>query len=166
MEIKAKRILTILSIVISSIFVFQNCNYFKSSNFVTVLNHKIIYDSINYKGNDFKVNLYTTLEFNESTIDREKYNDFLLIIKKDTFALVPEVNYLEKESHSDRIQIKYFSQINFQSKIFNNDSIFNVVKTSSKIIDSRGKEIYKNGVYDIVSLVALHLPKKTNSVKF
>jgi len=161
-----KKILIILSIVIGSILAFQKCNYFKSTNFATVLNHKIIYDSINYKGNDFRVNLYTTLEFNENTIKRENYNDFLLVIKKDTFALVPEVNYLEKENHSDRIQIKYFSQINFQSKIFDNDSILNVVKTSSKIIDSRGKEVYKSGAYDIMSLVALHLPKKTNTAEF
>lgn len=165
MEIKAKRILTILSIVIVSIFVFQKCNYYKSSNFVTVLNHKIIYDSINYKGNDFKINLYTTLEFNGSTIKRNEYNDFLLVIKKDTFALVPEVNYLEKKSHSDIIRIKYFSLINFQSKTFNNDSIFNIVKTSIKIIDSRGNEIHKNKTYDINSLITLHLPKD-GSIKF
>lgn len=166
MEIKVKRVLVILSIAIGSIIVFQKCNYYESSDFTTVLNHKIIYDSINYKGADFKINLYTTLEFNANSINRNKYNDFLLIIKKDTFALVPEVNDLEKKSHSDRIQIKYFSLINFQSKIFNNDSIFNIVKTSSKIIDSRGKEISKNKMYDIKSLITLHLPKETNRVKF
>ncbi|PWJ95582.1 hypothetical protein BC749_11353 [Flavobacterium araucananum] len=56
--------------------------------------------------------------------------------------------------------------INIHSKIFNNDSIFNLIKTSSKIIDSRGNVIHENKAYNIKSSINLHLPKKTNSVKF
>lgn len=165
MEIKRRKTLITLSIIIISILGFQKCSLHTPTD-VTVLNNKIIYDSINYKGKGFRVNLYTTLEFNESVIRRADYNDFLLVVNKDTFSLVPEVNYLKMKSHSNIIEVKYFSQINFQSKGFSNDSIINIIKTSSKIINSKGIEIDKKGTYDIESLIALHLPSKNGRIKF
>ena len=165
MEIKRIKILITLSMIIVLILGFQKCSLYSPTD-ASVLNNKIIYDSINYKGKGFRVNLYTTLEFSESIIKRNDYNDFLLIVNKDTFPLVPEVNYLKMKSQSDIIQVKYFSQINFQSKVFSNDSIFNIIKTSSKIINSKGKEIDKKETYNIESFITLHLPNKNGGIKF
>ncbi|WP_417940945.1 hypothetical protein [Flavobacterium sp. RS13.1] len=165
MEIKEKKILIILSVIFSTLY-FQKCTFYKPNNKVTILNHKIIYDSLNYKQEGFRVNLYSTLEFNENTITRNEYNNFLLVVKKDTFALVPEINYLEKKSFNKIIEIKYFSQINFKSKFYNNDSILNIIRTSCEIIDSKGEKIVKNKKYNIKTLITLNLSKNEGNIKF
>ncbi|WP_374175209.1 hypothetical protein [Flavobacterium tructae] len=158
-----KRKTIILSVLIVCIFFFEKCNFYDSNISSTIVNHQIIYDSINYKVKNFSVNLYTTLEFENKNIERNQYNNFLLIIKKDTFPLIPEVNYLKKESHN-QIQIRYLSKINFQSNRYDNDSILNIIKKYSKVINSKGEEINKKKEFTIEPLILLHMPKN-NGIK-
>lgn len=154
----------IFIIVILTAFFCQKCGFCDSSISTTIANHQLIYDSINYKGKDFKVNLYTTLEFESKNIDRNQYNDFLLIIKKDTFSLIPEVNFLKKKNDKNNIFIKYYSRINFKSTVYDNDSIIEIIKKSSKIINSKGVEINKSKTFNIQPLILLHMPKN-NGIK-
>ncbi|RUT71279.1 hypothetical protein D0817_05200 [Flavobacterium cupreum] len=158
-----KRKAITLGILMVCISIFEKCSFYDSNISSTILNHQIIYDSINYKVKNFNVNLYITLEFKNKNIERNQYNDFLLIIEKDTFPLIPQVNYLKKENHG-QIQIRYLSKINFQSNRYDNDSILNIIKKYSKVINSKGKEINKNKGFIIEPLILLHMPKN-NGIK-
>jgi hypothetical protein len=160
MKVKSR----MLVVVIISLFVFQSCTYFNSNNNLKIANQELIYDSLDIKGGKFKVNLYTTLGFKKKSITRKEYNDFLLVINKDTFPLIPEANFLKKEGEYNEIKIKYISQINFQSKEYENDSLTNIILNSSKIINSEGKGIKKNNSYNFKSLITFRKIKKKERV--
>jgi hypothetical protein len=148
----------ILILITISLICLLGCNSPMSKKDITILNQELIYDSVNFKARNFKVNVYSTIEFDRHSITRKEYNDFLLIIDIDTFPLIPEVNFLREKNNGNKITVKYLSLINFESKEFKNDSISGIINKSSKIINSDGQEINRNNLYDIKSLVTLHHP--------
>ncbi len=139
-------------IIIFIYLILQSCTLNSNIN-VRVKKQRMIYDSIHYKAKVFNVNLYTTLEFDKKNLERKDYNDFLLIIEQDTFALVPEFNKL-KVNNNRYLEVEYLSHINFESKIYNNDSLSNLIKKKSKIINSKGK-IINADEFNIESFIAL-----------
>lgn len=151
-------------VIIISLLVFQSCTFFNSNNNIKIANQELIYDSLYNKAEKFNVNLYTTLEFKKKNITRKEYNCFLVVINKDTFPLIPEVNFIKKKSDDNEIKIKYTSQINFQSKEYENDSLTNIILNSSKIINLEGKEIKKDDSYSFRSLITFRKIKKDGRV--
>lgn len=127
---------------------------------VKVAEQGLIYDSINYKGSVFNVNLYTTLEFSADEIARKEYNDFLLIINKDTLPLVPEINNMKVKGKDGKIDIQYLSHLNFKSRTYDNDSLAKIIKTS-KIVNSESKSISSKEAIPLQTYIALR--KKTDS---
>jgi hypothetical protein len=136
---------------------------FSSKKEFTILSQELLYDSINYK-NGFNVSLYTNILFNQNEIKLNEYNCFLIIIKKDTFPLVPTVNCITKNNKS--IKIKFTSFVNLKSKTFENDSLSKIILNSSKIINGRGLEIKRNKDFFLRTLVALPIFTKKDSLLF
>lgn len=150
--------------IIMFLLFFQSCTFCNHNHNIKITSQELIYDSLNNKGKKFDVNLYTTLKFEGKKITRKDYNDFLLVINKDTFSLVPEVNFFKKENINHEIKIKFTSQINLQSKEYENDSLSNIIHNSSKIINSEGKEIKKDNSYSFRSLITFPKIKKNGRV--
>ncbi|KVV15073.1 hypothetical protein [Flavobacterium sp. TAB 87] len=151
---------TILIVTIISLLAFQKCTFWDSNGDFKIVNQELIYDSISKKAGKFDVNIYTTLEFKRKIINRKDYNNFNLVINKDTFPLIPEINIIEKKSDNGVIKIKYISQINFQSKVYENDSFSRIILKQSKIINTKGERIDKSSTYRFKSLITFHKIKE------
>lgn len=150
----------IILIAIVFLPVFQKCTFLNSNRNAKLVNQELIYDSINNKSKFFDVNLYTTLDFEKKCNELKDYRNIYIVIDKDTFPLIPEKNIKGKEDKYNITQIKYFSKINFKSKIYENDSLSQVILNESKIINDKGKEIKKSDYYSFKSLITFHKIKK------
>lgn len=133
-------------------FLFISCDNLSSKS--KVIEQKIVYDSLYNKSHKFDIQLYTKIEFDKNELKRKEYNDFSIVINKDTFALVPEINDLKIKTDKERLDINFYSKIDFSSKTYKSDSISNIIK-DSYVITSDGKKIEKNGMYKLKSLVSL-----------
>ncbi|WP_016988550.1 hypothetical protein [Flavobacterium sp. ACAM 123] len=150
--------ITIIAVI--SLLVFQKCTFLDSNKNIKIVSQELIYDSLYKKPSVFNVNLYTTLEFKRNAITREEYNNFFVIISKDTFPLIPDINIKEKKSNNNEIKIKYTSLINFKSKNYENDSLSKIIIKDCKVINIRGQEIPKKDTYDFKSLIKFHKIKE------
>jgi phosphopantetheine adenylyltransferase len=129
------------------------CNNFTKTR-CEVLEQNLVYDSLYNKFHKFDIQLYTTIEFDKKKLNRKEYNDYSIVISKDTFALVPEINDLKLKTTKEKLKIEYFSKIDFSSKSYNNDSISNILK-ESYIISSQGNKIERHKDYKSEPLVSL-----------
>jgi hypothetical protein len=150
----------IILIAMGFLPVFQKCTFLSSNRNVKLVNQELIYDSINNKSRFFDVNLYTTLDFKKKCNELKDYRNIYIVIDKDTLRLIPEKNIKGKEDEHNIIQIKYFSKINFKSKIYQNDSLSKIILNQSKIINNKGKEIKKSDYYSFKSLITFHKIKE------
>lgn len=141
-------------ILIGSVLLFSSCNNFNNKAKASIGSQQLLYDSLYNKFHKFDIQLYTTLQFEKKDLNRKEYNDFLIVIKNDTFPLVPEVNGLKIKNTKDKFEIDYSSKIDFSSKIYKNDSISNIIK-DSYIITSEGVKVEKSKSYKLESLVTL-----------
>ena len=152
----------ILSLVLSLMLI--KCTFTKPHKDVTIVSQELIYDSLYRKPPIFYVNLYTTLEFKAMSIKREQYNNYLLVIKKDSFPLIPDVNaYIEKsKGNSDVVKVEYTVYINFKSKDYDNDSLSQLIIRDSKIIEAGGLKVKKSKSYNFRSVIKFHKIQPTN----
>lgn len=142
-------------ICIASLLTFLvGCNNFTSSTKSEVLEQSLVYDSLYNKFHRFDIQLYTTIRFDKKELVRNEYNDFSIVINKDTFSLVPEINDLKFKSDKEKPEIEYYSKIDFSSKTYKNDSISNILK-ESYIITSEGSKVGKHKDYKSESLMTL-----------
>lgn len=151
-------------VVIILLLVFQSCTFLNSNSKIKITNQELIYDSLYNKTKKFKVNLYTTLKFEDKNITTKKHSSFLVVIGKDTFPLIHESNFIKEKTINNEIKIKYISYINFQSNEYENDSLTKVILNSSKIISSQKGEIKKDVSYKFKALIRFHKIKKDGRI--
>ena len=126
-----------------------------------VVEQNLVYDSLYNKFHKFDIQLYTTIKFDKKELNRKEYNDFSIVINKDTFALVPEINDLKFKTTKEKLEIEYYSKIDFSSKTYKNDSIANILN-KSYIITSDGNKIERHKDYKSESFVTLSYKESDN----
>ena len=150
METKIKK----LTLILFASIAFWSCS--NSSKNAEVSKQEINSDSVSYRQKGFKIHLYSTLKFNEPKLKRVTYNDFLIVIGKDTFPLTPKINKLKVENSVDSVFIEYYTDLNFLSPKYSNDSLLKVIR-ESKVINSSGSEIVKAKNYSLYNTETFQL---------
>jgi hypothetical protein len=144
--------------------VFQKCNFLESKETQKVISQELLYDSINKKSKLFNVDLTTIVEFKDTDSTRNNFNDLSIIIEKDTFPLIPDINNKEFIRERNTLKIKFVTKMKFTSKTFENDSLSEKILKSIVIID-KSKIIEKDKYFMVKSLI-LGYPVKENGIKF
>ncbi|NUY81915.1 hypothetical protein HUK80_13505 [Flavobacterium sp. MAH-1] len=126
----------------------------------TVVHQRLIYDSL-HRQKAFIVNLESTIEFKTNSLKHSDYDQFLLLIDKDSFALKPEYN-ADKFSDKKSIIIKYLSPLGLTSDRFENPSISDKILKHSHIIIKKGGIVARDSLYKLESVITLH---RTSNIK-
>lgn len=138
---------------------FFNCK--NKSIQVKIENQEPWYDSINKKDSLFTIKLFTTLSFKNSNskdiiIERKDYNNFFIIFRKDTFALVPEINYAKKiVKKGDSISIVYLTDLYHKEKDFDNPAFLKEIENCPIKQYNNQEKIKKSSEYKIQSSISL-----------
>lgn len=142
------------------------------SVFISVLQQEILYDSTNIKDNRFSIKLSTILEYKNNSdsnvlLNRNRFNDFYIILKNDTLPLIPKTNKSIKSiSTNSYISIEYISCISQLESEYDNKELEKEIENSLIMSYSDEKTITKKDGYFIRPLIALWQgPPNNNSVE-
>ncbi|WP_128330962.1 hypothetical protein [Apibacter sp. HY039] len=148
---------------------FFNCK--NKSIQVKIENQEPWYDPINNKETLFSIKLFTTLSFKNDketafTLERKDYNNFFIIFRKDTFALVPEINYAKKVvEKGDSISIVYFTDLYHKEKDFDNPAFLKEIENCPIKQYNNQEKIENSSEYEIQSSISLwNAPPTPNTI--
>lgn len=153
----------LIPIAIFAIGIFQRCTI-KSTKSQKVISQELLYDSIKKQSKLFDVDLTTIVEFKDIDSTSNNFNNLSLIIEKDTFPLIPDLNNKEFIKERNTLKIKFTTEAKFISKTYENDSLSEKILKSIIIIDN-SRIIDKDKSFVVKSSI-LGYPVKENGLKF
>ncbi|AQX06879.1 hypothetical protein ATB99_10940 [Elizabethkingia meningoseptica] len=130
-----------------------------------LIKQHLIYDSYNSKDNSYSLRLRSIILFDKAkAVERKDFNNFYIIIDKDTIPLIPVSNKNIIRKEHDSLKIEYISYLFLNEVKYDNPQKLRLIKNSLVKKYSDNNSIRRASNYSISSTITINSLGPTGDV--